>query len=100
MPPLDIVVGVDSLDAFMSTGLTQGIPGCSPPNFFAPVSSQVLSPTMHALYGLGFYDVFTTRLRSRNYNARLSSRRSRSMFFVVLFAIILRCCCHFDYENK
>jgi hypothetical protein len=43
--PLDVVVGVDSLDVFMLTGLTLDIPGCSPP------SRARFSPTMHALYG-------------------------------------------------
>jgi len=55
--PLDVVVGVDSLDVFMLTGLTLDIPGCSPP------SRARLSPTMHALYGFIFHDVFTSRLR-------------------------------------
>jgi len=31
VPPLDVFVGVDSLDTFMLTGLTLDIPGCSPP---------------------------------------------------------------------
>jgi hypothetical protein len=31
---LDLVIVVDSLDAFMLTGLKLGSPGCSPPKFF------------------------------------------------------------------
>jgi len=36
----------------------------------------------------------------RNYNARLISQATVDVFIVLLFAIVVECCCHFGYEKK
>jgi hypothetical protein len=57
------LVGVDSLDAFMLTGLKLGISGCSPPKFFfLPASSSRAGffpyPTAHGFCFFFFSHVF------------------------------------------
>jgi len=58
VPPLDVVVGVDSLDVFMLTGLTLDIPGCSPPSR----ARFSLLRCMHFMVSLPMM-VFTSHLR-------------------------------------
>ncbi len=86
---LDLDVGVDSLDAFMLTGLKLDLSGCSPPRFFfARASSQVLSISYCACIFAIFlfpclYDLFTFLATTH-----VSSRWSRSMSYHV----VLQCC--------
>ncbi len=72
---LDLDVGVDSLDAFMLTGLKLDLSGCSPPRFF--FCSRLEPGPLHILLRMHFCDFsFSMSLRSvhvsRNYACLIS----------------------------
>lgn len=86
---LDLVIVVDSLDAFMLTGLKLGSPGCSPPKFFFFLVSRARFspyPTAHRFchffFPNVFHDLFTFSLR-KSYLA------GHGRCLITLFAMLL-----------
>jgi len=70
----------------MLTGLMQDLSGCSPPKFFAHVSSRDLFVSYaHAFYGF-FFHVFTTC--SRFSQLRMSHLAGHGRCSIMLFAML------------
>jgi hypothetical protein len=90
---LDLVIGVDSLDAFMLTGLGNSI--CSPPRFFWLASGAWISPYpiahafIYLFFSHVFHDLFTFSQLRTSHLALVTRSRSMS-YHVVCNAIPFR----------